>query len=94
MQFKIALRLKEANPDQIHEVDIVFHVDVDTKSEILWRNIMENSHCGGTNAEFLPSKARLTIQNLYLNAVALIDDVRHIEAVGKMVECNYVACQL
>lgn len=94
MQFKIALRLKEANPDQIYEVDIVFHAGVDTKSENLRNKIVENSHRDVKDIDFLPNNARLTIQTLYLNAVASIDDVRYIEAVGKMVECNYVARQI
>lgn len=41
MQFKIALLLKEANPNQIYEVDIVFHAGVDTKSENLRNKIEE-----------------------------------------------------
>lgn len=94
-QFKIALHLKEAmNPDQIYENDIVFHAGVDTKSENLHNNIVGNSHCDVKDIDFLPNKARLTIQTLYLNAVASIDDVRYIEAVGKVVECNYVARQI
>lgn len=92
---KIALHLKEAmNPDQIYEVDIVFHASVDTKSENLRNKIVENSHCDVKDIDFLPNKARLTIQSLYLNAVASIDDVRYIEAVGKVVECNYVTRQI
>lgn len=83
-QFKIALSLKEANRDQVYEVDIVFHAGVDTKSENLRRNILENSHCDVKDVKFPPNKARLTIQNLYLNAVASIDNVRNIEEVGKV----------
>ena len=68
-----------------------FHEGVDTISENLRRNIVENSHCDVKDVNSLPNKARLTIQILYLNAVASIDDVRYIEEVGKVVECNYVA---
>ena len=93
-EFKIALSLKEANRDQVYEVDIVFHEGVDTKSEILRRNIVEKSHCDMKDVKFLPNTARLTIQGLYLNAVAPIDGVRHIEDVGKVVEYNDVACQI
>ena len=46
------------------------------------------------DVKFLPNKARLTIQGLYLNAAASIDGVRHIEDAGKVVECNDVARQI
>lgn len=93
-EFKIEPNLKEDNRDQVFEVDIVFHEGVDAKSENLRGDIVEKSHCDVKDVEFLPNKARLTIQGLYLNAVASIDCVRHIEEVGKVVKCNDVARQI
>lgn len=93
-EFKIALSLTEANRDQVYEADIVFHKGVGTKSENLRRNIVEKSHCDAKDVKFFSNKARLTIQGLYLNAVASIDGVCYIEDVGKVVECNDIARQI
>ena len=93
-EFKIPLSFQKANQDQVYEIDIVFHEGVDTKSENLRRNIIEKSHCDVKDVEFLPNKARLTIQGLYLNAVTSIDGVRYIEEADKVVLCNDVARQI
>lgn len=79
---------------ELERVDIVFHQGVDTKSENLRRNIVEKSYCDVKDVKSLSNKARLTIQGLYLNAVAPIDGVCHIEDVNKVVECNDIACQI
>ena len=82
---------KEAEPDQKYEVDIIFHESVDPKSQDLQSDIIEKSHCGVGDFEFLPNKIRLPILGLNLDSVASIDDVRHIEEVGEVVENNDVA---
>lgn len=81
---------KEAEPDQKHEVDIIFHVSVNTKSEELQRDVIEKSHYGETDFEFFLNKVRLPILGLNLDSVASIDDVRRIEEVGEVVEHNDV----
>lgn len=63
-EFKIAPNLKEANPDQVYGVDIVFNEGVDAKSENLRSNTVEKLHCDVKDVKFLPNKARLTIQGL------------------------------
>jgi serine protease AprX len=98
-EFKIMPSLKKAERDeakrnQAYKVDFVFHKGVDPSSQDLQRDIKEKSHCGVGDIEFLPNKARLTVQSLYLKAVASIDDVRHVEEVGEVVEFNNVARQI
>jgi len=96
--FKITPSLKKAIQDEAtrnkaFEVDIVFHESVDTNSQGLQKDIKDASRCR-VGDKFLPDKVRLTVQGLYLQAVASIDDVRHIEEVGEDVELNDVAREI
>ncbi|KAK3172952.1 hypothetical protein OEA41_006278 [Lepraria neglecta] len=93
-ELKIAPSLKEAKeaePDQKYEVDIIFHESVDPKSQDLQSDIIEKSHCGVGDFEFLPNKVRLPVLGLNLDSMASIDDVCHIKEVGEVVENNDIA---
>ena len=94
--FKITPSLKaairdEATRNQAYEVDIIFHESVDTNSADLQRDIRNTSRSGQEDIKFLPNQVRLTVQGLYLQAVATIDHVHHIEEVGEEVEYSDVA---
>jgi len=93
-ELKITPSLKEAEQDQFCKVDIVFHEGVDTSSLDLQRDIEVQSQCSMEGVKFLLNKVRLTMQCLYLEAVASIDNVRCIERVGKVVKHNDVARQI
>ena len=86
LEFKIEPDLKEAAPslDEV-EVDVVFHDAVDSDSESLRARI---SDLNPKNIEFfpheVPHEARLTVAGRYLNDMVTIDEVRHIEEVGKI----------
>ena len=90
-KLKITPSLEEAEQDQFCKVDIVFHESVNPYSPDLQSDIMKKSHRDMGDIKFLPRKARLTIQRLYVDAVASIDDVRRIEEVGEVVMYNTVA---
>ena len=82
LEFKIEPDLKGAAPslDEV-EVDVVFHDAVDSDSESLRARI---SDLNPKNIEFFPHYARLTVAGRYLNDMVTIDEVRHIEEVGKI----------
>jgi hypothetical protein len=93
--FKMIPSLKEAiwnkaTRNQAYEVNIIFHEGVDTNSQRLQDDIEEASGCRVGN-KFLPDMVQLIVKGLNLQAVASIDDVRHIEEVGMDVEFNDVA---
>lgn len=89
---KEAMRDK-ATRNQAYEVNIIFHEGVDTNSQRLQDDIEEASGCRVGN-KFLPNMVRLIVKGLNLQAVASIDDVRHIEEVGMDVEFNNVAREI
>jgi serine protease AprX len=100
-EFKVSPRLKEARdaqPDQGHEVDVIVHKDVDLKSTDVLRDlqndIKEKAQRGDSDVKFVQNKARLNIEGRYLDDVASIVDVHHIEDVAKLVLYNDVARQI
>ncbi|KAH6988212.1 peptidase S8/S53 domain-containing protein [Ilyonectria sp. MPI-CAGE-AT-0026] len=89
--FKITPSLMKANPNERHEVDVVFHLGVDSNNSSLQVLVSEKSNCPPEAIQFLSNKARLTIQVRHLDNVASVDDVRRIEEVGEVVLDNSTA---
>lgn len=93
-ELKITSTSKEVEEHQIFKVDIIFQEGVNTNLSDLQREIAEKSHVIMENIKFFSNKARLTMQCLYFEFVASIDDVRCIERVGKVVKHNDAARQI
>lgn len=83
--FKVTSSLTKADPNEPHEVDVVFHLSVDSKNSYLQALVSEKSNCPTEDIQFLSNKTRLTMQGRDLDNVASIDDVRCIEEVGEVV---------
>ena len=94
-ELKVTRSLKEAEQqDQVDEVDIIFHENVDCSSLKFRESIVRKSQCNKDQIDFLNNKARLTLPRHLLEDMASIDDVRSIEDVGEVVKCNDVARQI
>lgn len=89
--FTITPSLTKAEPNERHEVDVVFNLGVDSKNSNLQALVSEKSNCPTKDIQFLSNKARLTMQGRDLDNVASIDGVRCIEEVGKVVPDNSTA---
>jgi len=70
-------------------VDVVFHANVDTQS--IRDKLAAAAHLDASDLNILPHKLRLNVQTKYLNALAGIDEVRHIEEVLPMKLHNNIA---
>jgi subtilisin family serine protease len=72
-------------------VDVVFHGDVATDSAPLIEKIAAAARLGVDDVKMDRHKVRLTVQERYLDDLAAIDEVRHIEPVPTMKLFNNVA---
>ena len=70
-------------------VDVVFHSNVDTQA--IRDKLAAAAHLDASDLKILPHKMRLNVQTKYLNALAGIDEVRHIEEVLPMKLHNNIA---
>ena len=75
----------------LHQVDVVFHSDVDAKTARLKNQIAAAARVSADTIEVGRDKMRLTVQERYLNDVASLDQVRTIEEVPKRKLFNNVA---
>ena len=75
----------------LHRVDVVFHEDVKTNAPKLKTAIAAAAHLNPDDIELSRRKVRLTVQERYLDDLAAIDEVRHIEEVPEVKLRNNVA---
>ena len=88
LEFKMAPNLKEAVPDRDYKVDVIFHRGVQSDSTDFRDRILETTRSGKKYIEFFPHKVRLFILGQCMHDTAMLDDVRCIEKIGKLVSCN------
>ena len=74
-----------------HTVDVVLHDDVDPNGAALKASIAAAARVNPDDLVMSRHKARLTVQERYLNDLAAIDEVRHIEPVSGVRLFNNVA---
>ena len=105
--FKVALNLRppataaaadvlqqapaQATRRTLRNVDIVLHDDVDPNDSELKQKIAAAAHLNPENLTMSRHKLRLNVQERYLNDVAAIDEVRHIEEVPDVKLFNNIA---
>jgi len=74
-----------------HNVDIVLHPDVDSNSEAVKARIAAAAHVSPDDLSMGRHKVRLHVQERYLQDVAAIDEVMHIEEVPSVGLFNNIA---
>ena len=74
-----------------HQVDIVVHDDVDPNSASLKAELAAAAHVSPDTLTVSKRKIRLNVQEKFLNDVAAIDEVRHIEEVHSVKLYNNIA---
>jgi serine protease AprX len=74
-----------------HQVDIVVHDDVDPNSASLKAKLAAAAHVSPDTLTVSKRKIRLNVQEKFLNDVAAIDEVRHIEEVHSVKLYNNIA---
>jgi serine protease AprX len=105
--FKVALNLRppaaaaaadvlqqapaQATRRTLRNVDIVLHDDVDPNDGELKQKIAAAAHINPESLTMSRHKVRLNVQERYLNDVAAIDEVRHIEEVPDVKLFNNIA---
>lgn len=93
-ELKLAPGLERLDTDTIVEVDILFHIDVGVGSDDLQARIAKEAKLNLGDIQFYGNKVRLSVGASYIGGIAAIDEVRHIERVGKIRPCNNVAREI
>jgi hypothetical protein len=75
----------------VHNVDIVLHRDVDPNSDQLKRRVAAAAHLDPANLQIGQHKYRAMVADSFLEDLAAIDEVRHVEEVPPVELCNNVA---
>jgi serine protease AprX len=86
--FKTVPSLNEAVTDRDYKIDVIFHLSVQTDSVDLRDRISEATRSAEKDMEFFKHKVRLTISGQYIHDTAMLDDVRCIEKVARLIPCN------
>lgn len=73
-------------------VDVVFHSNIDPES--IRDKVAAAAHLNPADLHVMPHKVRLNVQTKYLNDLASIDEVRHLEEVMPMKLHNNMARQI
>lgn len=75
----------------LHKIDVVFHDDVNPDESELKAKLATAAHVDPSDLVMSRHKARIQIQERYLNDLAAIDEVRHIEQVPAVKLFNNIA---